>query len=904
LDYSPFGNKKRGRSPHTTRVRNKIGLLILRVTIAVVLIAGFAGLGAGIGVYRGILTSSPDLDLAGLAPISHFAFDSGNSGGGTGSLTSFIMCAKTGEEREHLHAGVNSIVVSLSEVPQHLIYAFVAIEDERFFEHNGIDPQGASTITQQLIKNKLNRFDSDLTTKLQEQYLAIEFEKDLADPSMYGSKKAAKDYILEIYMNEINLGRGCYGVQAASWHYYGKDVSELTLAECATIAAITQNPYWLAPDIHPENNWRRAGLVLDKMLELGFITEREYYDAYGTEVYDNVIQGANLNTDGVDVVRSYFTDQIITEVSRDLMEKFNLTGKEASNWIYSAGLRIYTTQDTAMQAIVDKHMLDDDNFSDRDFEIDVVYRISTRNSITNKITNHEHKRTVKTVADAEAFTKQIQDQVLTSNDTILNDLTIMTPQPQACFVVMDPYNGHVKAISGGRGEKPVNRSFNRATDAVRGPGSQFKVLASYAPALDLGRISPASVIDDAPFVYDDGFSEPYRPRNWWGNTYEGLSTVRRGIYRSMNVVAVRNMFENSSIETSFGYLQNFGFTTLVEGEWRGNHFFTDKVASLPLGGLTDGVKAVELCAAYAAIANLGEYNRPVFYTKVLDHDGNVLLENRMEPRRVLRETTAYLLTDMMRDTLTVGTGTRCAFKNVKMPIAGKTGTTTDTKDLGFTGYTPYYAAAVWMGYDQQKRITDENRHRDLWRIIMEEIHEHLPEKEFKRPMGIATETVCRDSGKLATELCRRDPRGGRTRSDIYAPNTQPQDFCTVHQEIRVCTLSGQQAGFYCPETEMRVMVIRADRTDEDAAFLDGDYVLSGLGSECAYHGFNANFNPFGDMDNEFYGPPSLGDFQWGVPNPPPSTEVFTAPEAITQPAVRPEFDEPVPDDFWAGAGGW
>jgi hypothetical protein len=262
---------------------------------------------------------------------------------------------------------------------------------------------------------------------------------------------------------------------------------------------------------------------------------------------------------------------------------------------------------------------------------------------------------------------------------------------------------------------------------------------------------------------------------------------------------------------------------------------------------------------------------------------------------------------MMRDTLTIGTGTRCAFKDVKMPIAGKTGTSTDTKDLGFTGYTPYYAATVWMGYDQQKKINDDSRHKDLWRVIMEEIHENLPTKEFNRPMGIAAETVCRDSGKLATELCRRDPRGGRTSSDLYAPNTQPKDFCSAHQEIRTCTVSGQQAGLYCFETEMRVMVVKAGRTDDDTAFLDGEYVISEPNGECTFHGYNQwpNYN-FGPMTNDgLQTTPSLGDFQWGVPtfNTPPA-EQFFAPEAITQPAERPEFDEPVPDDFWANTGGW
>jgi penicillin-binding protein 1A len=655
MDYSKNGSKRQKQklSPHGTRLINKAGLLFFRVLAALVLIGGFAAGGIGMGLYAGIIANAPALNTEHLKPTNY---------------TTFIYDT-AGRETDRLSGEQNRVYANFDQIPQNLRNAFIAIEDERFYSHNGIDvrgigralyqlvrtaggrTQGASTITQQLIKNKLDRFDSDLITKLQEQYLAVQFERELT-ANMNGCKQSAKDYILEIYLNEINLGRGNYGVQAASWHYYGKDVSELTLAESATIAAITQNPTRFPPDIRPESNWLRAQLVLEKMLELEFITQAEFDGAFCTSVYDNIIQGANLNTDGIGEVRSYFTDQLITEVSRDLREKYNLTSREASNWIYTRGLRIFSTQDTSMQHIVDRHMLDDDNFSSRDFEIDVEYRITTINGITNRTTNHERKRTVKTREAADDFVEQVRNEILTANDTIVSDTVFLTSQPQACFVVMDPFNGHVKAISGGRGEKPVNRSFNRATDAVRSPGSQFKVLASYAPALDLGRLTAASVIDDAPFVYDDGHSEPYTPRNWWGSAFEGLSTVRRGIYRSMNVLAVRAMLEYITIETAYGYLTNFGFTTLVDGEWRGNFYFTDKVASLPLGGLTDGVRQVELCAAYAAIANLGEYNKPIFYTKVLDHDGNVLLENRHEPRRVLRDTTAYILTDTMRDTIT------------------------------------------------------------------------------------------------------------------------------------------------------------------------------------------------------------------------------------------------------------
>jgi penicillin-binding protein 1A len=363
---------------------------------------------------------------------------------------------------------------------------------------------------------------------------------------------------------------------------------------------------------------------------------------------------------------------------------------------------------------------------------------------------------------------------------------------------------------------------------------------------------------------------------------------------------------------AFGYLQNFGFTTLVEGEWRGNHLFTDKVASLPLGGLTDGVLQVELCAAYAAIANLGEYNKPVFYTRVLDHDGNVLLENRQEPRRVLRDTTAYMLTDMMKDTMTAsgGTGSRFRFQEVKMPLAGKTGTSTDTKDLGFTGYTPYYTATIWKGFDQQKKIQDENSHRDLWRKIMEEIHQNLPEKQFERPQGIVSLTVCRDSGAQATDLCRRDPRGGRTATDIFTQTNQNVGFCEAHQELRICTVSGQTAGWYCNLWEMRVTVVSIDRPHDETNILDGDHVVAGAGiygtdcTQCGYGQWPHQGVPdggFSDIPGGLFSndpqPPSIGDIEWNIPG-------FFAPPPATDQGYRPEFHDPIPQDFWDSQPEW
>jgi penicillin-binding protein 1A len=395
----------------------------------------------------------------------------------------------------------------------------------------------------------------------------------------------------------------------------------------------------------------------------------------------------------------------------------------------------------------------------------------------------------------------------------------------------------------------------------------MKTLAAYAPALDLGNITAATVVDDAPYdARSDGFLTEYIPSNWYGrNTYEGLTHARRGLYHSMNILAVRH-YMMTGIDASFQYLLDFGFTTLVEGEWRsGNRWLTDRIAAVPLGGLTDGVTQVELCAAYGAIANLGEYNKPIFYTRVLDQKGNVLLENDMQPRRVLRNTTAYILTDMSRDTMRVGTGRRANFETVQIPVAGKTGTSQDTMDLSFTGWTPFYVASVWMGFDQQKKIEDTNAyHLRVWRRIMEEVHRDLPMRDFLRPDGITSAIVCRDSGMLAGDLCRRDPRGNRAYTEIFASGTQPVTICEVHQELTICVVSGHLASVNCPQwdRQTRLGIVRPEPIDysinPSANVRDAEYELSrdaANGVECTEHGFSFTFpivedgyNPFFNMD--------------------------------------------------------
>jgi len=732
--------------------------------LAVLAIGSIAAVGIAFGAWRGVIAGAPKIPIHEIHPINY---------------ASVIVCSATGEELVRLHAGVNRTNVTLDQIPIHVRNAFIAIEDERFYYHNGIDMrgigralwalfntdisgvQGASTITQQLIKNRLERFDSDLITKLQEQYLAVQFERTLTE-AHGGCIRSAKDYILEVYLNTINLGRTNHGVQAAALFYYGVDVWDLTIAQAATIAAITQNPTRFPPDTRPEYNWARARLVLIKMHELGFITDEEFYKAYCISVYDTIIRGDGGEARETVSPFDCFTDALLAQLRSDLVESFNITGFEADQIIFTQGLRIYSTQNTCMQAVVDDVFLDDSMFPGVGFEIDFA------------------------------------------------------PQPQGAFVMMDHHNGHVLAVRGLRGDKTESRTFCRATMATRSPGSQLKPLV-FAAGFDLGILTPASTIDDVPWAMTPAGGQRYQPRNWWGRRYYGLSTSRRAIHTSMNIVSVRALVEDIGIETGFAYMLNFGFTTLEGETGAARRPFSDRIPALALGGLTEGVILLELAAAYAVIANQGFYNRPIFYTHVLDHNGHVLLENTHAPIQVIRQETAYLLTDTMRDTLRApgATGHRSNFQNPDMrrdiPIAGKTGTSQHTRDLGFTGFTPYYTAAIWMGYDDNQHLPagSSSYHMRMWRTIMERIHEDLPPRQFpERPAGVTVQSVCRDSGHPATELCRIDPRGNRVHSELFAVGTIPSMPCPVHQQFTICMQYGYIASPYCGFIESRVGIVR------------------------------------------------------------------------------------------------
>ena len=703
MNYGKQGVRRRQKelNAHHGRWGKKITLFVLELLLAAFISIGVIGAAAGIGAFKGILASAPSMENIDVSPSGFSTFVYDIDGHQIGKLVS---------------SDSNREPVAMSQIPEDMAHAFVAIEDERFYQHNGIDiqgifraawigiknrkfSQGASTITQQLIKNNVltswtseEHFSEKVKRKVQEQYLALEVEKTMD-----------KDRILENYMNTINLGQNTLGVQAASKRYFNKEVSQLNLSECAVIAAITQNPSRLNPISHPDKNKERRDDVLKKMLEQGYINQAEYDEAMADDPYSR-IQSVNLEVKD-DTVNSYFVDALVDDVMEDLINA-GYSENRAFYLLYSGGLKIYSTQDPSIQRICDEAFTNEENYpSDTKWELAYELTIQHPNGDLENFNTQKmmkwYKETVKnnysplysSMEDAQADIDFYKEAIIQEGDEIFGENITYTPQPQVSIVVEDQSTGHVVAMVGGRGPKTASRTLNRATDTTRQPGSTFKIVSTYLPALDSAGLTLADVHMDEPYSYESG-----KPVNNADNKFRGICSFRDGIRQSINIIAVKTLTQITP-QLGFDYLQSLGFTTLVTDKVVGNEVYSDIQQSLALGGITDGVKNEELTAAYASIANGGIYNEPILYTKITDHDGNIIIDKTetQQTRRVMKETTSFLLTSAMQDVVTSGTGASVNFGN--MSIAGKTGTTSDYVDVWFAGYTPYYTAAVWAGYD-------------------------------------------------------------------------------------------------------------------------------------------------------------------------------------------------------------
>lgn len=778
----------------------KLLLLIAEAVFAGIIGVGIVCAALGLGVFKGILSTAPDISKINVAP--------------TGE-SSFVYDTDGKQVAKLVAANANRIPVTSEQIPDTLKKAFVAIEDERFYTHNGIDIQGiiraavqavkqrglgsgASTITQQLLKNNVftewteeeNNIEK-IKRKIQEQYLAVQLEKTMD-----------KDTILTYYLNTINLGSNTLGVQSASLRYFNKNVWELNLSECAVIAAITQNPSKWNPIIHPDNNWDRAEKVLDKMYAQGYITEAELNAAKKDDVYSRIKETNEVIAETS--VTSYFVDALQDQLKEDLIAA-GYSESQAYSLMYSGGLRIYSTQDSRIQAICDEEYLNPDNYAgDVKFLLDYALTVTKadgtlENHSSEMFRSHYREKYKKPkfnmiFKDEESIYNAIQDyqnDILMEGDEVLAEKINITPQPQVSYSVIEQSTGRVVALVGGRGTKEASRTFNRATQSTRQPGSCFKVLAAFGPAIDIGKKTIASVYNDAPFNYADGTPVV----NWYGSEYRGLQSIRAGIYDSLNIVAVKTITEITPA-LGFNYLVNFGFTTLEEAKPIGNQIFTDIGQPLALGGLTNGVYNVELCAAYAAIANQGRYIKPTYYTKVIDSKGNVIIDKTEQPtRQVISEQTAYILTNAMEDTLKIGTATTARFSG--MSIAGKTGTTSDERDIWFVGYTPYYTAAGWTGYDNNEVLTtaEQKLCKQIFKATMSRIHEGMEDPGFPVPANMVHVTVCSKSGKLPVPgLC-----DACLKSELFSADNIPTEYCDVHYAGRICGYDNLRATeYYCP----------------------------------------------------------------------------------------------------------
>ena len=648
----------------------------------------------------------------------------------------------------------NRVYVKLSEVPESLQEAVVAIEDERFYEHFGIDPkgimralykgitegnfsEGASTITQQLLKNNVftdwmneTTFLDKVQRKIQEQYLAIALEMHVD-----------KAWILENYLNTINLGGGNWGVETAAKYYFDKDVSELTLSESAVIAGITRNPTRYNPITNPEANAERRDYILDKMLELGFITQEERDEAAGDDVYARI---SEVSTNGgSQEIMTYFEDAMIYSVLHDIMSATRCSEEKAWDLIYRGGLTICSTEDSRMQELAGE---------------------------------------------------------------VINNPDYYTSDEQASLVLMDTETGQVRALIGGRGEKNANLLLNRATSMVRQPGSTIKVIGEYAAALDSGAMTLGTVIADSPCTYSDG-TEVHN----FDGSYKGNITVQTAIAQSRNIVALK-CFNQIGMDPIWNMIGKFGITTLTEN---------DKVEALALGGTYGGVTNLEMTAAYASIARGGQYTEPILYTKILDHDGNVLIEKKQTTRRVISENTAKLLTSALEDAMLSGTGVEANFESdAVIDLAGKSGTTTDIRDAWFIGYSPSLTCGVWGGFDDNRTQESSTYVKYIWKDVMAGAHTEGVAEEFETGNSIEEVEICTKCGKRAVKgLCENAIHGDGTETVCFASGTAPTEKCDCHVMVAICAESGELSGPYCKHEEGRVYLKSAVPGTEEEQYV-------------------------------------------------------------------------------------
>lgn len=691
-------------------------------------------------------------------------------------------------EDQRLHSEENRLWVSYNDLPQDLVDAFVAVEDHRFWKHKGVDwyatigatfkwvtgtgSRGGSTLTQQLVKNITQDDDVTIQRKVQEIFRALNLEK-----------QKSKEEIIELYLNTISFGQGCYGIRAAAQRYFNKDVSELNLTECASLAAIPKSPTYYNPYRNPENNkTRRNTEVLAEMLEHSLITQAEYNVAANRELvldmtYDEVT-GTTTN--------SWFTDAVIEDVIAALQEELDISYIAASTMLYTQGLSIYTTMDPFVQQTLEEVFEDDSNFP--------------------------------RVASAV--------------------------KPECSMVVTDPKTGNILGLVGGRGEKTLSRGFNIATMAKRSPGSSIKPLTVYAPALDAGLITYGSILDDTPFMFnektDTAGNVKYTayPANLPA-VYKGLTTINSAVERSVNTIAMK-VLDMYGTQNAYDFAQRIGLNSITDSYERVDGAILSDIdyAPLALGALTVGVSPREMTQAYSFLANDGIYTEARTFTKILDKNGEVLIDNTPKTEIVTSEQTASIMTKMLQNVVKNGTAKALTLQKY-VDVAGKTGTATDDFDRWFCGYTPYYVGSCWFGYTELRtigNISTVSPATKIWDVVMTRLHQPLiaesqrtgePLETFDTASGVVTATYCVDSGKLVTEACRHDLRGSRIETGYFTMETAPTTACDVHVLVDYDKVTGAVACADCPpENITQIALVRVENRDFPAQVVvsDAQYV--------------------------------------------------------------------------------
>lgn len=824
-------------------------IFLLKIALAMFLILCFAGFAVGIGFVRGAIDAAPSLDIIDVQPQGY---------------ASQIYDADGNLMQTLVMEGSNREEVSFDQLPDDLVNAFIAIEDSRFYEHNGIDlkgilraayvgitngrfSEGASTITQQLIKNNVLQggYETNMTDKLrrkiQEQFLAVKLEDQLD----------SKETILEYYLNTINLGGNCLGVQTAAHRYFGKNVWELTLSECTVLAATTSNPSRYNPLTHPKENAVRRKIVLEKMYEQNFITYDQKNDALDDDVYSR-IQTVDNATSG-STIFSYFTDAVYNQVCDDLQSKLGYSASQSYKLLYSGGLQIYSTMDPSIQAIVDEEINNADNYisstGSRLLEYSLNYALTvchadgsestyTENDLISYFQSEKKQATFANIyaskEDIYRSVREFKASLLISGDSVTNETITPILEPQESVVVMNQSNGHVAAISGGRGEKEGSLTLNRALHCHRQPGSVSMIISTFAPAIDSCGATLASTYYDSP--YSSGNQQVL---NWWGNPYLGYNNIRQAITYSMNVIGARCLTSLVSDSTAYDYLELFGL-----GDTSGQEI------SFSLANTNSSYTVTNemLTAAFASIANDGIYQKPTYYTKVLDRHGNILLESVPSQTRIIKSSSAALLTNAMEDVISsdssyyyqygiTPTGTLCQVDS--MTLAGKSGTTTSGSDVWFIGYSPYYTCGIWSGYDDSKVLSNGTEyHKTIWQKIMARIHADLDNKDFVFTDELESAKICSKSGLLAVDgVCNSSSSNACVYTEYFAPGTAPTSYCDRHYALRICTESGKSATKYCPgDSVVQRVYLHIDDSDlSSGTTTDSDYLAPSNLQSCDIH---------------------------------------------------------------------